>query len=220
MNIPEQLRQIRNQLPASVTLVAVSKTQAAEVIMEAYQCGQYIFGENRVQELLAKQAVLPPDIRWHLIGHLQTNKVKFIAPFIAMIQSVDSLRLLREIDKEAARNHRIIPCLLEFHIASEETKFGLDLSEAEDLLLSAEYRDMKHVRIDGVMGMASFSDDRELVGQEFSYLVSVFETLKHKFFPGRDHFREISMGMSSDYELAVSLGSTMVRIGSSLFGSR
>ena len=204
----------------NVRLVAVSKTQPPERLLELYQAGQRIFGENRVQEMLEKRDALPADIQWHLIGHLQTNKVKFIAEFVSMIHSVDSLRLLMEIDKQAARQHRTIDCLLQFHIAQEESKFGFDESEAWALLESPEFRQMKHIRLCGVMGMASFSSDTELVRSEFHYLHDVFQRIKTTFFPNTAHFCEISMGMSGDWEIAVEEGSTMVRIGSLLFGER
>lgn len=200
-----------------VCLVAVSKTQPPERLLELYRAGQRIFGENRVQEMLEKRIALPDDIQWHLIGHLQTNKVKSIAGFVQMIHSVDSLRLLIEIDKQAEKVGRVIDCLLQFHIAREETKFGLDETEARALLQSPEFGRMQHVRICGVMGMASFSDDKILVRSEFRSLNVLFQGLKNDFFPEDNHFREISMGMSADWELAVEEGSTMVRIGSLLF---
>lgn len=200
-----------------VCLVAVSKTQPPARILELYQAGQRIFGENRVQEMLEKRNALPADVQWHLIGHLQTNKVKHIADFVQMIHSVDSLRLLEEINKQAEKAGRVIDCLLQFHIAREETKFGLDVSEARELLSAAGFHRMQHVRICGVMGMASFSDDETLVRNEFRSLRTIFEHLKADFFRDADHFREISMGMSADWEVAVEEGSTMVRIGSLLF---
>lgn len=203
-----------------VKLVAVSKTHAPERILEVYQAGQRIFGENRVQEMLAKHAALPGDIEWHLIGHLQTNKVKLIAPFVRMIHSVDSMSLLQEIDKQAQKVGRTIDCLLQFHIADEETKFGLSESEALELLNSPEFKALGHVCICGVMGMATFTDDKEQVRSEFRALKAIFERLKTFCFAGQPHFCEISMGMSSDWELAVEEGSTMVRIGSLIFGNR
>jgi len=210
-----------SQLTAkNVRLVAVSKTQLPERLLELYRAGQRIFGENRVQEMLEKRDALPGDIQWHLIGHLQTNKVKFIADFVHMIHSVDSLRLLAEIDKQAAKANRTIDCLLQFHIAQEETKFGFDETEALALLQSPEFQQMKHVRLCGVMGMASFSDDKTLVRSEFRHLQEIFQQLKKDFFPNDPYFREISMGMSGDWEIAVEEGSTMVRIGSLLFGER
>lgn len=215
------LTKLLHELSAqNVTLVAVSKTHPPERILEIYHQGQRIFGENRAQEMLEKQATLPADIEWHLIGHLQTNKVKLIAPFVRMIHSVDSLRLLEEIDKQAAKAARKIDCLLQFHIAQEETKFGLDEAEARALLSSDTFRQMKNVRICGVMGMATFTDDEAQVRREFRSLKSIFEKLKQEFFSENPHFREISMGMSGDWRIAVEEGSTMVRVGSLIFGER
>lgn len=214
-------QQLLNELNArKVALVAVSKTQPPERVLELYRQGQRIFGENRAQELVAKAAELPKDIAWHLIGHLQTNKVKLVAPVVGMIQSVDSLRLLEEIERQAARFDRVIDCLLQFHIASEETKFGLDESEARALLESDACRRMSHVRICGVMGMATFTDDVERVRGEFKQLRTIFERLRSAYFLDAPHFREISMGMSSDWQIAVEEGATMVRIGSLIFGER
>jgi PLP dependent protein len=218
--IAENIRLLRSQLPEGVRLVAVSKTQSPETILEAYNAGQRVFGENKVQELLSKCQNMPSDIEWHLIGHLQTNKVKSLLPFVSMIESVDSLRLLSEINRQAERIGKIIPCLLQFHIATEESKFGLDINEAISLLTSEEYHELTHIRIDGVMGMASFSDDQSLVRQEFLNLKSIFHTLKERFFENNLHFSEISMGMSGDYQIAIEAGSTNVRIGSLLFGAR
>lgn len=206
--------------PRNVTLVAVSKTHPPERILNLYGQGQRAFGENRAQELVAKAEQLPPDIVWHLIGHLQTNKVRVVAPFVGMIQSVDSLRLLQEIQKQAAQVGRTLDCLLQFHIATEDTKFGLSEQEARDLLESPAYRAMTHVRICGVMGMATFTDDAERVRAEFRHLRGIFERLRTAYFPDAPHFREISMGMSSDWEIAMEEGSTIVRIGSLLFGDR
>jgi len=215
------LTKLLHELSAqNVTLVAVSKTHPPERILEIYHQGQRIFGENRAQEMLEKQAALPADIEWHLIGHLQTNKVKLIAPFVRMIHSVDSLRLLEEIDKQAAKAARTIDCLLQFHIAQEETKFGLDEAEARALLSSDTFRQMKNVRICGVMGMATFTEDETQVRREFRLLKTIFEKLKQEFFPENPHFREISMGMSGDWRIAVEEGSTMVRVGSLIFGER
>lgn len=214
-------QELLNKLNARhVTLVAVSKTHPPERILELYRQGQRIFGENRAQELAAKAEKLPPDIEWHMIGHLQTNKVKYIAGFVRMIHSVDSLRLLQEIDKQAARAGRVIDCLLQFHIAQEETKFGLDEEEARQLLDSDAYRAMSNIRICGVMGMASLTENEDLVRGEFRHLKRIFNQLKTNWFRDEAHFSEISMGMSSDWEWAVEEGSTMVRIGSLLFGSR
>jgi PLP dependent protein len=212
------MQNLKNILDSKgVTLVAVSKTQPVERLMALYGQGQRIFGENRVQEMLEKQAVMPPDVQWHLIGHLQTNKVKYIAPFVSLIHSVDSLRLLAEIDRQAAKAGRIIDCLLQFHVAQEETKFGLDMAEAEALLTDANYAALQHVRLCGVMGMASFTDDHAQVRRELSALRQIFEHLKTRYFTGQPAFQHLSMGMSGDWEIAVEEGSTMVRIGSLLF---
>ena len=200
--------------------MAVSKTKPNEAVLEAYRAGQRVFGENKVQEMVSKYEALPKDIEWHLIGHLQTNKVKYIAPFVSMIHSVDSLKLLSVIDKEGERNDRVIQCLLQFHIADEETKFGLSYDEAVGLLESEEYRSMKNIRIRGVMGMATFSDDVDQVRSEFANLKNCFDRLKSSFFMEEQSFSEISMGMSDDYLLAIGQGSTMVRVGSSIFGVR
>ena len=214
----ELLSEIASQ---NARLVVVSKTQPVARILEIYQkAGQRIFGENRPQEMLEKQAALPADIEWHLIGHLQTNKVKSIAPFVALIHSVDSLRLLQEIDKQALKNNRVINCLLQFHIAQEETKFGLSEQEAIEILQSPEFARFQNVRICGVMGMASFTEDTEQVRKEFRALKTVFDHLKAKFFPKSTHFHEISMGMSGDWRIALEEGSTMLRIGSLIFGER
>jgi pyridoxal phosphate enzyme (YggS family) len=220
INIPLNISILRQQIPQSVKIIAVSKTMPVSDILIAYNCGQRIFGENRVQELLDKKDRLPRDIEWHLIGHLQSNKVKHIVPFISMIQSVDSAKLLSVINSEALKAGLIIDCLIQFHIAIEETKYGFSLEEVFQLLDSAEYKGFKNVRINGVMGMATFTDDMEVVGEEFALLKKCFLTVKEKFFPGEKSFHEISMGMSGDYLAAVSEGSTMVRIGSLIFGER
>lgn len=206
--------------PTQTKLVAISKTKPVEQILELYRRGQRIFGENRAQELQAKYEALPKDIEWNMVGHLQTNKVKYIAPFVACIHSVDSLKLLQEIDRQAARHDRTIDCLLQFHIAEEETKYGLDLDEASELLQSPEFQQLKNVHIAGVMGMATFTDDMDQVRREFRSLKNIFEKLKARFFEGQPHFKEISMGMSGDYQIALEEGSTMVRIGTLLFGER
>jgi pyridoxal phosphate enzyme (YggS family) len=218
--ISEHLHEIIHTLPEHVTLIAVSKTKPVSDILEAYNAGQRHFGENKVQEMMDKYPQLPKDIHWHLIGHLQTNKVKYIAPFVSLIHSVDSLKLLKEINKQAEKNNRVIDCLLQFHIATEETKFGLDLEEASDLLDSNDLRNLHNIRIVGVMGMASFTDDEEQVRKEFRHLRSIFDKLKNTRFPHENSFSVISMGMSGDYQLAIEEGSTMVRVGSSIFGSR
>lgn len=218
--IAENLASIRQQTPQHVTLVAVSKTKPNEAILQAYGAGQRIFGENRVQELQDKQPALPKDIEWHMIGHLQSNKVKYIAPFVRLIHGVDSFKLLKEINKQAAKNERIIDCLLQFHIATESTKFGLSLEEAQELLASQEFQDLANARIVGVMGMATFTSDQNLVRNEFSSLKSIFDELKSRFFADHPSFKTISMGMSGDFQLAIEEGSTMVRVGSSIFGAR
>jgi hypothetical protein len=215
------LAELLSQLqPPGTALIAVSKTQPVARLRALYDQGQRAFGENRAQEMLEKRAALPADIEWHLIGHLQTNKVKNIAPFVRMIQSVDSLRLLQEIDKQAKKCARVVDCLLQFHIAKEETKFGLSLPEALELLQNPVFGSFQNTRICGVMGMASFSDDEALVRGEFRHLKFIFEKLKAEIFPKTECFREISMGMSGDWRIAVEEGSTMVRIGSLLFGAR
>lgn len=218
--IEEQLHAIKSQLPDHVTLIAVSKTKPVSAIQEAYNAGQRHFGENKVQEMTDKQMLLPKDIQWHLIGHLQTNKVKYIAPFVSLIHSVDSIKLLREINNQAMKNQRVIDCLLQFHIAQEETKFGFSEKEVIELLESEEYRSMHNIRIVGVMGMASFTEDQNTIHSEFRQLRSFFDELKNKYFSLQNSFSEVSMGMSGDYKIAIEEGSTMVRVGSSIFGSR
>lgn len=218
--ITENLLLIRNELLPDVKLIAVSKTQPLSSILEAYEAGQRCFGENKVQELVGKYEALPKDIEWHMIGHLQRNKVKYIAPFVSLIHGVESLSLLQEINKQAAKQRRIIDCLLQFHIAQEDTKFGLDLDEAIALLKSDSFLTMQHIRICGVMGMASFTDNENQVRNEFNQLKELFTKLKEDFFANEESFKEISMGMSGDYQLAMSCGSTMIRIGSKIFGER
>ena len=218
--ISEKLAEIKNSIPSNVCLVAVSKTKPVADLLEAYEAGQRHFGENKVQEMTEKWEVLPKDIQWHLIGHLQTNKVKYIAPYVHLIHSVDSLKLLAEINKQGEKCHRVISVLLQFYIAKEETKFGLDLEEATQLLNSDEYKSFKNIQVVGVMGMASFTDDESIVKGEFFQLKELFSQLKNTFFQNDDSFKEISMGMSGDYQLAIEQGSTMVRVGSSIFGGR
>lgn len=207
-------------IPENVTLVAVSKTKTAKDILDIYAQGQRIFGENKVQELCDKYEQLPKNIEWHLIGHLQTNKVKYIAPFVSMIHAVDSLKLLLEINKQAKKNNRTIDCLLQFHIAQEETKFGMDQQEAEELLQSSAFKSMSNIRICGVMGMASFTENEVQIKTEFKALHSIFDTLKAEYFPQQSSFSVRSMGMSSDFKIAIEEGSTMIRVGSLIFGSR
>jgi pyridoxal phosphate enzyme (YggS family) len=218
--IEQQLEHVRTELPSNVTLIAVSKTKPISALQEAYNAGQRHFGENKVQEMVEKAQQLPADIKWHLIGHLQTNKVKYMADFVHLIHGVDSLKLLLEIDKQAAKVERIQDVLLQFHIAQEETKFGLELNEALELLASDTYLSLKNVRICGVMGMASFTTNEAQIREEFKNLAHIFNHLKQACFYEEDHFKEISMGMSGDYLLAVEQGSTMVRVGSKIFGSR
>jgi pyridoxal phosphate enzyme (YggS family) len=212
MAIASNLKATQNSLPKEVTLVAVSKTKPNTAILEAYQAGQRIFGENKVQELAQKSEKLPKDIAWHMIGHLQTNKVKFIAPFVSLIHGVDSLKLLKEINKRAEQNNRIIDCLLQVHITSESTKFGFGLSEVTSALNQAE--EFKNIRITGLMGMATFTDDTQQVVNEFKSLKTVFDSIKN------EHITTLSMGMSGDYKLAIEQGSTMIRVGSAIFGHR
>ena len=206
--------------PYNAQLIAVSKTKPSEAIQVLYEMGQRDFGENYVQEVVDKQATLPNDIRWHVIGHLQTNKVKYIAPFVAMIHSVDSEKLLQEVQKQAQKHNRIIPCLLQFFIASEATKTGFSEQEAIEMLQNDVSQQYPNVQICGVMGMASFTDDTEQVRQEFRHLKRIFDRLKQDFFQNEAHFKEISMGMSDDYRMALEEGSTMIRVGSLLFGKR
>lgn len=221
MSIADNLLKYKSELdPLSVKLIAVSKYKDADAVLEAYNAGQRIFGENIVQELVEKQSVLPKDIEWHLIGHLQTNKVKYIAPFIGLIQSVDSLKLLIEINKQALKNKRVIDCLLQIYIADEDTKFGLGYDEAIELLRSEEFAAMQNVRIVGVMGIASNHAQEKQTKDEFNELKVLFDGIKVSFFRKTDYFKEISMGMSGDYKLAIEQGSTMVRIGSNIFGKR
>jgi len=218
--IEQQIKQIIREIPPQVQLIAVSKTKPNSAILSAYSVGQRHFGENKVQELCEKWDSLPKDINWHIIGHLQTNKVKFIAPFIHLIHAVDSLKLLIEIDKQAKKHDRIISCLLQFHIAKEETKFGLSYSESEDILTSTAYSTLENITIVGVMGMASFVEEEEQISTEFNELAAIFNKLKETFFKTKESFKEISMGMSGDYILAIQAGSTMIRVGSTIFGSR
>lgn len=220
MNIRENLEKIRKTIPAGVTLVAVSKTKPVEDLQQAYDAGQRVFGENHALEMRDKHQVLPADIQWHFIGHLQTNKIKYIIPFVSLIHSVDSLKLLKEINKEAAKHNRIIDCLLQFHIATEETKFGLDYDEATAMLRSDDYMAMENINIVGVMGMATNTDNTSLVRSEFRNLKGIFEKLKAEFFADKQDFAQISMGMSGDYPIAIEEGSTLVRVGSAIFGAR
>lgn len=220
MGIADNLKTIGKKIPQNVKLIAVSKTKPVEIIQEAYDFGHRVFGENKPQELRDKQAIMLKDIEWHFIGHLQTNKVKYIAPFVSLIHGVDSLKVLNEINKQAIRNDRVIDCLIQIDIAHEETKFGLLEDQARELLNSDEFRSMKNVRICGLMGIGSITNDLNKTRGEFKELKTTFLKLKEEFFLKEDSFSEVSMGMSSDYSLAIEEGSTMVRIGSSIFGER
>jgi len=221
MSIADNLKELKKETDQyNVTLVAVSKTKPVEDIQEAYDAGQRIFGENQVQELMEKYDKLPADIEWHLIGHLQTNKVKYIAPFISMIQSVDSLKLLQEINKQAEKNNRVIDCLLQVYIADEETKYGLSFDEVIELLRSPEYLELKNIRIRGLMGIATNTDNEKQIKEEFYELDTFFDGLSQSFFKNEDGFDELSMGMSSDYKIAMEQGCTMIRVGSTVFGKR
>lgn len=212
MSISENIKFIKSEIPDNVTLIAVSKTKPNEMIMEAYEAGQKDFGENYVQELVDKQEQLPKDINWHFIGHLQSNKVKYIAPFVYLIHGVDSFNLLKEINKQALKNDRVIDCLLQIYIAQEETKFGLSFDEAKEILTSKEFNELKNISIKGFMAMASNTDDQEQIKKEFKSL--------NEFNLNNFNFKTLSFGMSSDYQLAIQQGSTMIRVGSSIFGER
>lgn len=220
MDIQANLKEVLTSLPAQVKLVAVSKFHPNESIEQAYRAGQRIFGESKVQELTGKYETLPKDIEWHFIGHLQTNKVKYIAPYIAMIHAVDSYKLLAEIDKQAAKNGRVIPCLLEIHIAQEESKYGFTFQECREMLEAGEWKNLTHICIAGLMGMATFTENETEIKKEFDSLKRFFNEIKQNYFADRDTFREISMGMSHDYPLAIEAGSTLVRVGSKIFGER
>ena len=216
----EAFLRIKESMPPEVILVAVSKTKPVEDILAIYHCGQRVFGENKVQELCSKYEQLPKDIEWHLIGHLQTNKVKYIASFVSLIHAVDSLKLLQEIDKQAQKNNRVINCLLQIYIAKEESKFGLDFEEAVSLLKSDTFLSLKNINVVGLMGMATNTDDVQIIKSEFEELFRYFQHLKQESQLVGTHFTTLSMGMSSDYAIAIECGSNMVRIGSSIFGNR
>ncbi|MCX2575144.1 YggS family pyridoxal phosphate-dependent enzyme [Pedobacter sandarakinus] len=221
MSIADNLKQYKKEVETDgVKLIAVSKTQSVDAILEAYHAGQRVFGENMVQEMVEKQNQLPDDIEWHLIGHLQSNKVKYIAPFVKLIHGVDSLKLLQEINKQAVKNKRVIDCLLQIYIAEEETKFGLAHDEVIELLRSSEYAELKNIRIVGVMAIATNTKNEKQITIEFNELKVLFDGLKASFFKNEESFKEISTGMSADYKLAIEEGSTMVRIGSNIFGKR
>jgi pyridoxal phosphate enzyme (YggS family) len=218
--IVKNLVNVKDSLIENVSLIAVSKTKPASDIQTLYNAGQRAFGENKVQELVEKYEVLPKDIEWHLIGHLQSNKVKYIAPFVHLIHGVDSFKLLKEINKEGVKCKRIIPCLLQFHIAQEETKFGFSFEEAQEMLESNEFVELQHVAIHGVMGMATFTEDKDQIHEEFQTLHNYFQLIKSHYFKFNPEFKELSMGMSGDYKIAMDEGSTMIRVGSTIFGSR
>lgn len=220
MSIKNNLLEIKATLPDNVTLVAVSKTKPVSDLMEAYEAGQRVFGENKIQEMAEKFEQMPKDIEWHMIGHVQTNKVKFMASFVSLVHGVDSLRLLEEINKQALKNNRIIDCLLQVHIAEEETKFGLSESELNELLQSESFSQLKNIKIKGLMGMATFTDNQNQIEKEFKHLKSVFDRLYQTQKTDNYEMKILSMGMSGDYQLAIECGSTMVRIGSSIFGTR
>jgi pyridoxal phosphate enzyme (YggS family) len=220
MSIAKNLTEIKSQLPSHVTLVAVSKTKPVADLMEAYNAGQRIFGENKIQEMTEKWEQMPKDIEWHMIGHVQTNKVKFMAEYVSLIHGVDSLKLLQEINKQAKKHNRVIDCLLQIHIAEEETKFGLDEEELNHVLTSDDFKSLENIRIVGLMGMATFTENQNQIEKEFNHLKTIFDKLNTIPFTQNLKPNILSMGMSGDYQLAISCGSTMVRIGSSIFGTR
>ena len=220
MSISENIKHIKSQIPEYVTLIAVSKTKPKNMLFEAYNAGQRDFGENYVQELVDKETQLPKDINWHFIGHLQSNKVKYIAPFVSMIHAVDSEQLLKVIDKEGAKNNRIIDCLIQIHIAQEDSKFGFSEKEAEDFFQSNNWMQYNHVRICGLMGMATFTDDNQQIRLEFKSLKRLFDSFKTTSMSEVDSFNQLSMGMSGDFQIGIEEGSTLVRVGSAIFGDR
>ncbi len=220
MDIQKNLNQVLSNLPTNVRLVAVSKFHPKEAILEAYHAGQRIFGENKVQEMTEKHEMLPDDIQWHFIGHLQTNKIKYIAPYVTLIHGVDSYKLLSEINKQAEKHNRVIPCLLQLHIAQEETKFGFSFDECTEMLRKSDWKRLHHVSIYGVMGMASNTTNLDQVRKEFQSLHHFFEFAKEQFFANNPDFHELSMGMSHDYPIAIEEGATLIRVGSKIFGER
>ena len=220
MSIANSIQQLQHSLPEGVSLLAISKYQPIEAIQEAYDAGQRLFGENHIQEMAAKAAALPQDIEWHFTGHVQTNKIKYMAPFVSLIHAVDSFRLLREIDKHAAKHERRIDCLLQIHIAQEETKYGLSIEECRNLLAHEPWRELQHVRIVGLMAMGSNTDDMEQVRSEFRRMKELFDELKSTYFANEPSFSQLSEGMTDDYPIAIEYGSTEVRIGSTIFGAR
>ena len=220
MSVAQNIQEIRKNIPANVSLVCVSKFHPENAILEAYNCGERIFGESRVQELLAKQTKLPADIQWHFIGHLQSNKIKLILPTVSLIHGVDSSNLLKEINSRALKAGRVVSCLLQVHIAREETKFGFSMEEIRQMLSGNEFGSLENVQINGLMGMATLTDDKEQIRAEFRTLRQLYDELKREYFQNNENFLELSMGMSDDYQIAIDEGSTMVRIGSSIFGMR
>lgn len=220
MSVRENLLQVKSQVPDNVCLIAVSKTKPVEAIQEAYDCGQRVFGENKAQEMREKHAVLPQDIQWHMIGHLQENKIKYIIPYVTMIHSIDSLKLLKEVNKKAIQCERVVDCLIEMDISHEDSKFGLSIEELRDMLESEDFQAMNNVRICGLMGIGSITDDREKTRQEFRNLKNMFEDIRKEYFQDKEYFTHISMGMSGDYDIAIEEGSTFVRVGSKIFGER
>lgn len=216
MSISENIKKIKAEIPSEVTLVAISKTKPNEDIMEAYEAGQRIFGENKIQEMAQKHEDLPKDIEWHMVGHVQRNKVKYMAEFVDLIHAVDSLKLLKEIEKQAEKYNRTIKCLLQIKIAEEDTKYGITVDEAKEILDSEAYSKMSHVKVVGLMGMATLTENDDKISQEFSFLKTTFDNLKKD----RESFRILSMGMSGDYRIAIECGSNMIRVGSSIFGER
>ncbi len=220
MSIKANIGKLRKEVPEHVKIVAVSKFHPSESILETYNCGHKIFGESRVQEIIEKQPQLPNDIEWHFIGSLQRNKVKFIAPFVSLIHSLDSERLMQTIEKQAEANNREISCLLQLHIADEETKSGFSPDECRQFLADGRWRECKHIQLAGVMGMATFTDDMEQVRSEFRLIKSLFDEFKQQYFADDENFKEISMGMSGDYPIAIEEGSTIIRVGTLIFGGR
>ena len=220
MHIAEQISRLHQELPEGVSLLAISKYQPIEALQEAYDAGQRMFGENHIQEMAAKAAALPKDIAWHFTGHVQTNKIKYMAPFVSLIHAVDSFRLLREINKHAAKHERCIDCLLQIHIAQEETKYGLSVDECRQLLANEPWRELQHIRITGLMAMGSNTDDLEQVRNEFRKIKQLFDELKSTYFVDEPSFCQLSEGMTDDYPIAIEEGSTIVRIGSMIFGER
>ena len=218
--IANEITKIKSSLPATTRLIAVSKTKPVDDLQQAYDAGQRVFGENKALEMRDKHEVLPNDIQWHFIGHLQTNKIKYIISYVSLIHSIDSCNLLNEVNIAAAKKDRVVDCLLQFHIADEDTKYGLSFDEAQVLLNSPEYKAMNNIRIVGVMGMATFTDNKDQIRQEFRNLKSIFDRLKEQYFADNDSFKEISMGMSDDYPIAIEEGSTLIRVGSAIFGKR